>query len=167
MDDMTHWIVIGIGVITILGGLAAYFRDTSKAMAPIVFAGLGAVLLGVSTVKLNFTPEGGSVEIGPVAAATSSNTEAGKQNAAALAAMSARFDTLQAAIDDLKTQVNTRLAQTNAPPITLQSLDNLRLTRPQFNASIAASTAASVQAVQANTRLQAQLRERTLLVPKP
>jgi hypothetical protein len=168
MDQTTHWVVIGVGAIAIIGGMASYWRNTERWMAPVVFAAVGAVLLGVSSVKMNFTPEGGSVEIGPVVAASKTNADAAQKNADAIAAMGQRFDSLQTAIDDLKTQVNTRMAAQAgppAPPIVLRNLEALTLSRPQFNAQLNASTNASAKAVETSAKLQ--LRDRALAVPKP
>ena len=160
MDDTFRWVLIGVGGVTILGGIAVYWKDTSR-WAPIFIVTLGVALCGVSNIKMSVSPTGGSLEVGPqLAEVSQASQDAMQKQGAMIQAVSDRVDQLTDAIGTLKTAVNTRPVDpaVAAPaPVALPQIDNLRATQPQFSAIVKENSDAKLRLFEANRSLTAAI----------
>lgn len=134
---------IVIGAACLLAALAAYLRDTSKFIFPVVIALIGAFLTGAQVVKATL-PGGGSVELSrqvidttqKASATVDASTAASAKQNDVLQQLSSRLDTLQSAIQTLQTELNSRLAATDVAPVMLPQVQSLDASRANLSAAL-------------------------------
>ncbi|MEM8725718.1 MAG: hypothetical protein AAGE86_09380 [Pseudomonadota bacterium] len=124
-----------IGVLLLVGSIASYWKDTSKAVFPALLAVGGIFLCGAQTVRANI-PGIGEIELLKSKAEQTSDTavalaEASAANREAIDAINAELEVSRESFDQFRNQVNRRFQRLNQRPIALPQAQIQRIEQSQ------------------------------------
>ncbi len=148
--DSLEIILLVIGVLLLIGAIASYWKDTSKAVFPALLAVGGIFLTGAQTVRANI-PGIGEIELLKNKAEQTSDTalalgEASVANKQAIDAINEELELQRQAFADYRDEVNRRFRSLNQRPVTLAPIqirrieDSQVLAREKIDAANSANT---------------------------
>jgi len=128
-------ILLVIGVLLLVGSIASYWKDTSKAVFPALLAIGGIFLCGAQTVRANI-PGIGEIELLKNKAEQTSDTavalaEASVANKQAIDAINAELTVSRESFDEFRDQVNRRFGRLNQRPIAVAPVQIQRIEQSQ------------------------------------
>jgi len=128
-------ILLVIGVLLLVGSIASYWKDTSKAVFPALLAIGGIFLCGAQTVRANI-PGIGEIELLKNKAEQTSDTavalaEASAANKQAIDAINAELTVSRESFDEFRDQVNRRFGRLNQRPIAVAPVQIQRIEQSQ------------------------------------
>lgn len=128
-------VLLVIGVLLLIGAIASYWKDTSKAVFPALLAVGGIFLCGAQTVRANI-PGIGEIELlkdtaGKTSEAAVALAEASAANKQAIDAINAELEVSRETFETFRDQVNRRFRSLNQRPVALTQPQIQRIEQSQ------------------------------------